>query len=297
VPQGSVLGPTLFLIYINDIDEGISSKVKIFADDTKIYRSISSLEEYQLLQKDLEKLQIWENKWQMSFNSSKCHVLKFGGDKSIYTYNLHGHILDEVEEEKDVGVIVHSSLKVADNVLRSCSKANQMLGRITRNLVIRDKYHFTKLYKQYVRPHLDYCVQVWNPYLKKDIDEVEKVQRRFVNLVRGLKSSTYEDKLRELKLTTLQERRCRGDMKEVFKILNGIDRADVKFDFRKDESVQNTRSVSEGHLVLPKFKTNIRKNFFTVRVCENWNNLPLEIRNSEDVPSFKIMYDRHKDLV
>ena len=119
--------------------------------------------------------------------------------------------LEVVEVEKDVGVLVSSRLKPSQQCSAAAGKVNGVLGRISRAVQYRDKRTFVQLYKVYVRPHLEYCIQAWSPYHQAHKDKLEKVQRRAVNIVAGLKGRTYEQKLVEVGLTTLKERRVRGD--------------------------------------------------------------------------------------
>ena len=114
--------------------------------------------------------------------------------------------------EKDVGVLVADTLRPSQQCSAATGKANRVLGQISRAVSYRDKKTFVQLYKVYVRPHLEYCIQAWSPYWKADKEKLERVQRRAVNMVAGLKGKTYEDKLKEVGLTSLENRRNRGDM-------------------------------------------------------------------------------------
>ena len=110
-------------------------------------------------------------------------------------------------------------------------KGNQVLGMIRRNITYKDKSLIVPLYKAIVRPHLEYCIQAWSPYLRKDIDMLEKIQRRATKLIPGLRDLRYEERLKECGLTTLETRRLRGDQIEVFKILNGYENIDSNIFF------------------------------------------------------------------
>ena len=138
VPQGSVLGPSLFLLYINDMPEGIKSTVRLFADDTIAYLTISSDKDSNDLQNDLDKLALWETKWKMSFHPGKCNVLTISRKNNTIptSYKLHGHTLKTVESAKYLGCTFTSDLRWNDHVNNICNKANRTIGFLKRNLNI-----------------------------------------------------------------------------------------------------------------------------------------------------------------
>ena len=304
VPQGSVLGPILFLIYINDIDQAIncvSTLMKKFADDTKIASVTNTLEQCQLLQEQIDALQKWAEIWQMSFNLDKCVVMHIGQRNNNHLYTMNGADLKTTECEKDIGVYMQPSLKPSIQIAEAVKKANRALGTLLRSLTFRDTKHYIRLYQQQVRCHLESAVQVWSPWLKQDIDNIEGVQKRAIKNCRGLRGS-YEEKLKCVGLTSLCDRRMRGDMIQTFKILKGIDHVDYKTWFTKvNECHQRTRlavSVSDNgeilhseNLLEPQSRLDIRRNFFSCRVVQPWNNLPPCVQNAADVQDFKVKYD------
>ena len=223
VPQGSVLGPTLFLIYINDLLDGLQCDGKLFADDAKIFHNINSTEDRKKLQEDLDKLQHWSERWLLNFNRDKCKVMSFGARNPKYTYFMGGVQLVHSNQEKDLGVIVTPNLKPSTQVARAAASANSVLGRIKSTFSCLNEQTLPPLYKALVRPRMEFAIQAWCPYLKKDIQKLEKVQRRATKLVPSLSKLPYEERLEALGLTTLEQRRTRGDMIETFKILKGLD--------------------------------------------------------------------------
>ena len=158
----------------------------------------------------------------MLFNLEKCHVLHFGSKNPKNIYTIDSRPLIHVDEEKDLGVLITSSCTPSRQVNSAAVKGNQVLGQLLRTFTFRDRHTFVRLYKQYVRPHLEYCVQAWSPWLQQDIETLENVQRRAVNSVSGLTGS-YEEKLEKLKMYSLKDRRIRGYMIQTYKILHQID--------------------------------------------------------------------------
>ena len=158
VPQGSVLGPTLFLIYINDIDTAVDftgSVLKKFADDTKWAMVIESEEDRSRFQLGLDNLMGWSKDWQMLFNVSKCHVIHAGRGNQQFEYFMGGRILETVESEKDFGVLLHKSFRPSLHCAMAAKKANMVFGQLSRGVSFRDRVTFIGLYKTFVRPHLE----------------------------------------------------------------------------------------------------------------------------------------------
>ena len=291
VPQGSVLGPLLFLIFIDDLDFNLSSSVYKFADDTKLYRVVDSCSDAAMLQSDLNRLVEWSKLWQMSFNVSKCKVMHFGSSNSCFDYLMGDASLDKVDEERDLGVIVSNSLKPSKQCAAAAARANRMLGLVKRNFCHLSKDIVIGLYKQLVRPHLEYAIQAWSPFYEKDKFILEQVQRRATRLISCLKHLPYEDRLRHLGLTTLELRRVRGDMIQVYKFLSDPNPL-VTCKFLKVNSSSRTR----GHrykLCKGSSRLDIRMYSFSMRVVNEWNGLPDWVVNSPSVLNFKINIDKH----
>ena len=203
VPQGSVLGPILFLVYINDLEEGVTGNILKFADDTKLFTKTKEIGDKQNLQDDIDKLVKWSEKWQMLFNFGKCKCLHIGPGNTSMNYEMGGTILSTTVKEKDLGVTMNANMKVSEQCRIAASKANQVLGMIRRNITYKVKSLIVPLYKAIVRPHLEYCIQAWSPYLRKDIDMLEKIQRRATKLIPGLRDLRYEERLKECGLSLI----------------------------------------------------------------------------------------------
>ena len=185
VVQGSVLGPLCFSMYMNDMEckIGDQSVVSKFADDTKLVHPVKTEDDIDEMQKDIEHLQNWAEDWQMRYNADKCGVMHLGYHNTCHTYHMGNTNLKETKEEKDLGIMIHKSLKVSQQCAAAAKKGNRALGMIKRNFAYRSKDIMVKLYKSLVRPHLDYAMQVWSPHLEKDKKTIEKVQARATKLI------------------------------------------------------------------------------------------------------------------
>ena len=288
VPQGSVLGPDLFVAFINDIDDTLTnSSLLKYADDVKLHSEIKHtdpLKAKELLQADLNAVTTWSKKWQLSLNPQKCSILHFGFRNPASDYRLDGSFLNNSKCVKDLGVLISKDLKFSRHILTCVQKANRIVSAILRTFVSRDADLLIRLFKTLVRPHLEYAIPVWNPSLNKDILAIERVQRRFTKSIRGLSSLPYEERLRALKLPTLQCRRRIMDLTTVFKICNHLTPSDPNSFFTF--SVSRTRGHNYKIFRHPT-NLNCRLSSFSHRIIDDWNRLPDDIVNSETVKQFK----------
>ena len=290
VPQGSILGPLLFLIYINDIDIGIMSSILKFADDTRMYGRVGRNKGIDTLRKDLEALNVWSEKWQMSLNVDKCKVMHFGKNNAKAEYKMNERRLAEITEEKALGVIISNNLKADKQCDKAANKGNQILGLIKRTIISRKKKVILNLYKTLVRPHLEYCIQAWRPHLVKDIEKLEEVQRRATKMIEECRGKSYKERIQMLGLTTLETRRVRADLLEVFKILKGYKGINGYCFFR----IQCAKT--KGHpMKLYKERVNreVLKDSFGNRVIGQWNNLPEEVINATSMNMFKSRLNKY----
>ena len=199
VPQGTVLGPLLFVLYINDILDNTKSHGFMFADDTKLFRQVTSKEDALVLQSDINLLDEWSKKWLLSFNKSKCHVLTLGKFDDImyaHRYTVADYEIEYVFQEKDLGVTVDSALSFEEHISKKVKTANSIVGLIRRSFSFLDAKSFVKLFTAFVRPHLEYAVPAWDPHLQKHIDMLENVQVRATKLVDGFGKLEYHDRLK-----------------------------------------------------------------------------------------------------
>ena len=294
VPQGSVLGPLLFLIFVNDLPGNIKfCKVKMFADDVKLYSKAK--DNHARIQFDISKVCDWSKKWQLPLNSQKCKELRLGISKdSAEAYILSSHdnketSISRVEEMKDLGVVMDSKLKFDKHIAEISRKATGVLASIKRTMTYIDRNVFIGLYKSLVRPLLETSVSVWNPYMVKDVKQLEAVQRRATKLVRGISQLSYNERLKALKLPTLQHRRKRGDMITTYKIFHGLVDTDPSNFFKIN---QNKTRGHRYKIVLNKCRLNARKNFYSQRIVKEWNCLPANIVEAKDVITFEKLFDR-----
>jgi len=167
IPQGSVLGPILFVIFINDLPETVKTTVKIFADDTKLFHCTKTAQQQQQLQDDLNKLTQWSEEWQLLFNENKCKVMHLGRNNQHKEYKMNKTTLEAVNEEKDLGVIIDNKLLFHNHVATAVNKASRLLGLIKGTFTCLDENTIPHLYKALVRPHLEYGNVIWSPHTKK----------------------------------------------------------------------------------------------------------------------------------
>jgi hypothetical protein len=271
VSQGSILGPILFLIYVNDIPDWVGSIAKLFADDTKVYTEIRSSSDCNFLQNDLNALVAWAKIWLLNFNASKCVVIRI--KESIpYLYSIDDTALQVVSEQRDLGVLVSNDLKPAKHITSCVKKANQRSGLFKRCFTNLTSEKITILYCALIRPVLEYGSPVWNPALIKDISVLEKTQARFLRLG-GV-----------VDCETLELRRWRQDMTETFKYINNLYKSPAS------SLLEPASRQSRGHrhkLFKQHCKSTVRQNFFANRVVDSWNGLPATVAESASLSIFK----------
>jgi hypothetical protein len=298
VPQGSVLGPILFTLFINDLPECVENSIcKLYADDSKIMRRVGCKAEHDLLQQDINRISAWTQTWRLFLNVGKCKVMHVNANgHTPHRYSMGGVdasgnstqiYLEQTSEERDLGIQLAVNLKFTVQSINAASKANRVLGMLKRSFVSRNTELWKRLYTTYVRPHLEYAVAAWNPYLKKDVEALEKIQRRATRVPSKLRAMDYEQRCKAMGLTSLVQRRTRGDLIQQFKIANNLDIVEW-------HSLLLSVQTKDGHVKLHREKhrnCNQRFSFFNNRIVNCWNELPNYVIRAESTNDFKNRYD------
>jgi hypothetical protein len=279
VPQGSVLGPVLFLIYINDLCEHLTCDSYLFADDTKIVQKVTNESEQSLLQANINTLHQWSSKWGMTFNVTKCAVLHFGTTNKRFVYNLGGQEMPSTYVQKDLGVLVDTNGRFQEQVSAVAKKGNRLVGMVKRRLHSRCPTLLGKIYKTYILPCLQYASEVWNPVYRVRIDHLEKVQRRFTRI--GQFGHDYKSRMEIFTLKSLETQRIHKDLKMMHRMYSGKF-GDMFARFFKNSHGKRTRGDLNRNLRLLGAKHNIRKHSFCSRQIHEWNKIPLETRNGSE---------------
>ena len=251
-------------------------------------------------QLEIDRLGEWSRVWQLHFNTSKCKIMHIGKNNVKQSYRMNDQELETTKAEKDIGVMVQDDLKPSLHCAKVAAKANGVLGQLSRAVLYRDSNTFIKLYLVYVRPILEYCIQAVGPHTVADKLCLEKVQMRAVKMVSNIGGGSYNDKLAKLNLTTLEERRWRGDMIQTWRIMTGKDMVKVEtwFDLEVDRQrvgATTTRHARQHHAIRPRnYKYEERGYFFSNRVVHDYNSLPEHVKQATDINSFKNNLDKHR---
>ena len=309
VPQGTVLGPLLFLCHINDLPKSVVSKVRLFADDCLLYREINNAKDHVALQNDLKALEIWADTWGMRFNASKCNILSIK-PKTHYIYELNKTILKSVTSNPYLGILFTDNLKWGDHINNITKKANSTLGFLRRNLGRCPTVCKKNAYMSLVRSSLEYGSVVWDPYYQKDIDQLERVQRGAARFITGDYTSrtpgSVKKLLKKLDFQTLQERRKQLRLVYFYKIVEGLVpaipcekflvrektgrqiRSTQSKDFITQNPVENyVRNNNKSFKIKPCTVTEQYTNSFFIRTTIEWNHLSDQIVNAQSVPCFR----------
>ena len=291
VPQGSVLGPLLFLLYVNDLVKLIDGcSIKLFVDDIKLYKAFEYGSNDQALHQNLCIVGDWAVHNQLKIASEKSAVVHLGRNNPKSLYVLNNLPIPDVNNIKDLGVIVSApDLKTSAHCSKVAMAAGKRANLIHKCFLHKDPKFLKQMFQTFVIPIAEFASQVWSPYLEKDIILLEKIQRNFTKRIPGFAQLDYKSRLERLELSTMEFRRLVNDLVLVYKIIN----SKVYLDTEKMFSISAT--ITRGHqfkLFKIRSKINCHKNFFTQRVVDTWNKLPIEVVNKASLLGFKVAVRR-----
>jgi len=291
VPQGSILGPALFLLYINDMPNVLNSdtEMALYADDSKCFRQIRSVSDCMKLQSDLDSLFRWSTVWKMTFSAPKCTVVSVTRKrkKIVFDYKINNQSLAHVSEMKDLGVLLCENLSWNRHIDTITAKANKTMGMIKRTCGYNANPSMTKkLYLTLVRCKLEYSSQTWSVQTKRNLTLIEAVQRRSTKYILGrLDSQDYKQRLESLDILPLSYRREILDIKFLFKAFQ----SEIDIDIMNYITIarNSTREGIDGtKLQLPTFKTESYAHSYFIRIVPIWNQLPTDLRAEDNISSF-----------
>ena len=289
VPQGSVLGPLLFLLFVNDLPEYVSpnTKVRLFADDCMLYRDIKTEADATQLQEDLTSLERWEKDWLMDFNPKKCQVLHVSKKKKPITfrYTIHDHTLDSPDSAKYLGVHLAKDLSWNQHANAVAKKASSASAFLQRNIGPCPRNTKVLCYKALIRPIVEYACTVWDPSTQKNINKLEMIQRRYARFIYNdfRRTSSVTTMLHQLQWPTLQERRAQFKVVMVYRIVHCL------IDIPR-EHLQPAITSQRGHtqkFIVPFARTLLYQRAFFPDSIRLWNALPKDMVNCTSVDQFR----------
>ena len=292
VPQGTVLGPLLFILYLNDLPVGIKSQVRLLADDCILYREIKSLDDSKKLQEDINTLCSWESTWQMRFNVAKCYAMHITHKKKLLPtlYKMNDSLLETVDSHTYLGVEINNKLSWAEHISKTTSKANSVLGLLRRNLYSCSSKVKETAYTTLVRPKLEYCSSIWDPYHQEHKNRLEAVQRRAARFVCNdhRRKSSVSSMIADLNWKSLEERRSIARLTLLYKSVHHTVAVDTdQYRTNLSRSMISTRKSSSISFTHPTARKNCYRYSFMPRTFVEWNLLPSQVREAPSVDSFK----------
>ncbi|KAI8519197.1 hypothetical protein Bbelb_024540 [Branchiostoma belcheri] len=289
VPQGSVLGPCLFLAYINDLPNNLNTRARLFADDTAVYKVVVHPVQQDLLQQDLQSLEQRENKWDMTFHPEKCVYMPVTRSRKplLYSYVLHGHTLEKVHKAKYLGITMSSDGSWDNHINNIVTKAKQVLGFLRRNLKISSIKIKERAYKTFVRPLLEYAATVWDPYTQKNISKLEAIQHRAARFVLHSyhNTSSVTNMLTRLGWKSLEDRRRLARVGILYKLHHGVVQCPTIAAKLIPPPPRQRRSHNQ-QFKLVSTRTQYRGGSFLPRSIRDWNHLQKETLEAATVEAF-----------
>ena len=310
VPQGTVLGPILFLCHINDLPMCVNSQVRLFADDCLLYRTINTFQDHLILQNDLSKLEGWACEWGMKFNAKKCYILRIRNKMNYLFYKLDNCILKQVSDNPYLGLQISQDLKWHTHISNISKKASCTLGFLQRNLKHCSKECRKTAYISLVRSTLEYGAIIWDSYYKSDIERLERLQHRAARFITqdyfSRNPGCVTSMLNDLKLPTLQERRKLLRLIFMFKVVEGLVPAMPADQFfskkptnkrqikaRKFDNCVSSNVVTKSATnntrpyTVPTSSTDQYRNSYFVKTVEDWNKLENSTVSATSLEEFK----------
>jgi ribonuclease P/MRP protein subunit RPP40 len=289
--QGSVLGPLLFLLYFEDFGEGLKNFLNKYADDSKVSTALTTDESHLALQTDLDNLHEWSQLWELNIHPDKTFAVHFGRDNPKGTYFWGDTPLTPAESVRDLGVTVDDKLSFSKHIASTIQKANGISAMISRTISSRRKEVYLKLFLALVRPILEYAIDLWRPFHKKDLKALEQVQRRVTKRVTGLWHTPYEYRLQRLQIPSLWWRYMRGGIITLYKIMqDGYGGSSLCSLFKI------CTNATRGHprkLEISYHRHEWARHTFFARVIPIWNGLPEQTVMAPNVNSFKNRLDQY----
>ena len=292
VPQGTVLGPALLQVYINDLPQWVKSSPRLFADDCLLHREINSNDDAQIVQRDIDNLQQWEKTWLMEFAEDKCKVLRITKKhkKNIiaHDYSIHGHVLQAVSEGQYLGITLHEKLYFTPHVNNIIKKAATTRQFLQRNLRGCSKEVKNTSYRTFVRPILEYGSTVWDPVGNKtNRQKLEAEQHRAARFVVSdhRRTTSIRGIINQLQWESLAERRAKAKVTMVYRMIHGLVFIPPNF-----LSIPSAPSQTRGALYklpIPYSRTDLYKTNFIVSASLLWNGLPAGITQAQDIEAFR----------
>ena len=301
VPQGTVLGPILFLILINDINLNVKSKVSLFCDDTRVMGPVSSEDDVEFLQNDLDILYKWQHDNNMLFNGKKFELLRYGSNEDLktdtnYMTPNHEGFIEVKENLRDLGVIMTDNATFEEHVNHVCKKVKQKCGWILRTFTSRDTHLMKHLWKTLVQSHIDYCSQLYSPSKPGEIKRLENLQRWFTKRIPQLSNLNYWQRLRALNLYSQQRRMERYRIIYTWKILEGLA---PNCGLKEKQSIRGARELQVPTLKGKQAVKSLRDQSFQVKGPQLFNSLPAFLKKitKVSVDDFKMQLDKYLEKI